>query len=80
MRTIDAAVKRGVTSRAQGLSAGSAIAKRFDELLQQALSREARSKCALPKATWASKIFEVEALGPDAAGSNVSWPNYGMTQ
>jgi hypothetical protein len=31
------------------------------------LGHEVRNKRALPRATWASKIFEVEALGSDAA-------------
>jgi hypothetical protein len=82
MRTIDAAVKNGrdVTSRVSGLLLGSVIIKRLDELLQQTLSLEVRSKCVLPKATWASNIFELEAFGSDAAGSSVSWPSYGMMQ
>jgi hypothetical protein len=63
-----------------GLVVGSVIIKRFDELLQQTLSPEVRSKCALPKATWASKIFEIEAFGSDGADSNALWPNYGMMQ
>ena len=80
LRTIDTAIKRGVKSCVAGLVAGSVIVKRFDELVQQTLSPEVRSKCALPKAPWATKIFEIEAFGSDAADSNALWPNYGMMQ
>ena len=80
LRTIDTAIKRGVKSCVAGLVAGSVIVKRFDELVQQTLSPEVRSKCALPKAPWATKIFEIEAFGSDAADSNALWPNYGVMQ
>jgi hypothetical protein len=80
VRTIDYAVKRGVSSCVSGLVVGSVIIKRFDELLQQTLSPELRSKCALPKGTWASKIFEIEAFGSDGADANALWPSYGMMQ
>ena len=77
---VHSALKQGLDACVQAITGGKQVVKRFDELVAGGCTSELRTKSALPRAEWASRIFEVEAFGTDSAYANANWPNYGMMQ
>lgn len=60
------------------MQAGRAVMNKFLTTLANCVSAELMTKCALPRAAWAEKIFRPEVVGCEGAYANVSWNTFGM--
>ena len=78
MRTIHQALASGTTACLQHLEGGKPVLKRFEEIVLKVTGQEVRSKCPLPKAGWADKIFQMEIFGTGSMYANVMLLPYGM--
>jgi hypothetical protein len=78
MRTVNQEIARGPTACSAKLEGGKAVLKRFEGIVLKVAGQEVRSKCPLPKAEWADKIFQMEIFGTGRMYANVTVLPHGM--
>jgi hypothetical protein len=72
------AIKKGNAAVIQPLEGGKGCLKNCEELLCLCVGMDLRTKSALPKASWAEKIYQTQYLGTDESYANVGFSAFGM--
>ncbi len=80
LNKVNQALKRGLGSCADTISAGKRIEKMLDQLVTVAFGSDTRSQRALPKADWAHRVFAFSVYGSGPCTAEVNWPDFGMMQ
>ena len=70
--------RKGCKACVQPMDGGTGVLKKLEEAVVAATSAEIRTKSALPKASWAVKVFEMEVIGTNSGYATASWSPYGM--
>ena len=74
----DKALKQGLACVVDHLIAGRQVQKKFEQLVNQSVPMELRSKRSLPSMPWAAKVFQFQLYASGPCAVEVTWPPYGM--
>ena len=78
MGSVDKAVKTGSAAVSQPIEGGKASVRKLNQAVEELLGADLRSKYALPRAPWASQVFQMEVVATCDSYATAGWNHYGM--